>query len=101
MGLDVGDARIGVALADPSDTLATPLNIIRRDAGQPARRVAELVRQHGVTVIVVGLPDNPGGGNSLQEIKTRNFAHRLAAELKKLTGSPAQPAASAPPPAVE
>ena len=59
MALDYGEARIGVALSDPSGMLAQPLeSITRTDPADGAwlERVAALVREHEVSCIVVGLP---------------------------------------------
>ena len=53
LALDHGTARIGCALSDPSGTLATPLPVI--EPPEP-RAVAELVAEHGVERVVVGLP---------------------------------------------
>ena len=57
LGIDVGTVRIGVALSDPDGILATPLETVRRDRGAAhLRRIAELVGEHGVVEVVVGLP---------------------------------------------
>ncbi len=53
LALDHGTARIGCAISDPSGTLATPLPTI--EPPEP-RSVAELVAEHGVELVVVGLP---------------------------------------------
>jgi putative Holliday junction resolvase len=57
LGLDLGDARIGVALSDPERRLAVPAGTIH--VGQPPGElvaVAAIVRERGVTLVVVGLP---------------------------------------------
>jgi putative Holliday junction resolvase len=58
LAVDVGAARVGVALSDPAPILATPLETLRRDAtgGTDLRRLAELVAEHEVVEVVVGLP---------------------------------------------
>lgn len=62
LGLDLGMRRIGVALSDPTGTIATPLaTIVHRGFRQDVDRVAELCRVHGVTRIVVGWPRNMDG----------------------------------------
>ncbi len=61
MGLDYGDRRIGVALSDAMGWTAQPLGMIERDAGGELERIAELVREHEVSEIVVGLPKNMNG----------------------------------------
>jgi putative pre-16S rRNA nuclease len=62
LGLDLGDARIGVAISDPERRLAVPLGTVR--VGQPPgelKAVAALAREHGVTRIVIGLPLSMSG----------------------------------------
>lgn len=78
MALDIGDERIGVALSDESETLATPLEIVRRVPG-PASflRLAEIVRERGVERIVVGLPLLPDGSEGKQVASTRAYVRGL------------------------
>jgi putative Holliday junction resolvase len=57
LGLDLGDARIGVAISDPDRRLAVPLGTIH--VGQPPGEllaIAELVREHEVAAVVIGEP---------------------------------------------
>jgi len=58
LGIDVGERRIGLAVSDPTGTLATPLETLVRRAGKrfPLARVEEIARHHGVEHVVVGLP---------------------------------------------
>jgi putative Holliday junction resolvase len=58
IGLDLGSARIGVAVSDSDRTVATPIEVIprTRDAGAHRRRLAEIVREWEATAVVVGLP---------------------------------------------
>jgi RNAse H-fold protein YqgF len=59
MGLDYGDRNIGVAVSDAFGWTAQGLETVqkRRDGGE-LDRIAELVKEHEVTEIVVGLPKN-------------------------------------------
>ncbi|GIP50446.1 putative Holliday junction resolvase [compost metagenome] len=62
MGLDYGDRRIGVAVSDSLGWTAQGLETIeRRREGSEFERIAELVKQHEVEEIVVGLPKNMNG----------------------------------------
>ncbi|MBW5444991.1 Holliday junction resolvase RuvX [Cohnella sp. CFH 77786] len=62
LGLDYGDKRIGVALSDAFGWTAQGLEMIeRKREGEDIRRIAELVKEHGVEEIVVGLPKNMNG----------------------------------------
>jgi putative holliday junction resolvase len=56
LGLDLGDARIGVAISDEARRMAVPLGTVRTGAPADVRAIADLVREHGVTLVVVGYP---------------------------------------------
>ncbi|HEX6331658.1 MAG TPA: Holliday junction resolvase RuvX [Actinomycetota bacterium] len=56
LGLDLGDARIGVAISDDDRRLAVPLGTVRTGAPADVKAIAGLVREHGVTLVVVGHP---------------------------------------------
>ena len=74
MGLDVGDRRIGVALAD-ADGRALPLTTFQRsaDPARDAAAVQRLVDRHDVTEIVVGLPIDMSGEEGSQAVRTRDW----------------------------
>jgi len=58
LGVDLGERRIGLALSDPSRTVASPLDVLRR-SGDPVadrRAIVEVARAEGAGVVVVGLP---------------------------------------------
>ena len=84
IGIDPGDARIGVARSDPSGFLATPVETVRRGKGDLAR-IARILADEadGSTVleVVVGLPRSLSGREGPAAIKVREFADRLAARL--------------------
>ena len=82
MGIDHGEARIGIAVADSLGMLAHPRETIRVDQkGEKAvlSRIAELVRADKIGVIVVGLPRNMNGTEGPAAVKVRAFADRLRA----------------------
>jgi putative Holliday junction resolvase len=81
LGIDPGDARIGVARSDPSGFLATPVETVRRGKGDLAR-LARLARDDEAVEIVVGLPRSLSGGEGPAAAKTREFATRLAARVR-------------------
>lgn len=58
MGVDFGERRTGVALSDPTGTLASPFETIERRPGRrpPIKALEEIARAHGVGRVVVGLP---------------------------------------------
>jgi putative holliday junction resolvase len=83
LALDYGSARCGVAVSDPSGTLATPLEpVLRPGTKKGLQRVAALVRELGAQRVVVGLPTSLGGGDSAQTRETRSFADRLQAIVR-------------------
>jgi len=79
LALDHGTVRIGCALSDPSGTLATPLPTIEPPE---ARAVVELVDEHGVEKVVVGLPLHLSGEEGSQAGLARSFCRELEAMLK-------------------
>lgn len=56
LGLDLGDARIGVAISDDERRLAVPLGTVRTGAPGDVKAIAGLVAEHEVTLVVVGHP---------------------------------------------
>jgi putative Holliday junction resolvase len=83
LALDYGSARCGVAVSDPTGTLATPLEPVIQPASRKGlRRVAALVEEVGAERVVVGLPLSLSGADSAQTTATRAFAERLGAILR-------------------
>lgn len=84
LGLDPGDARIGVARSDPTGFLATPVETVKRGRGDLARiveilaEIAEDSGESGVLEVVVGLPRSLSGGEGPAAAKVRQWAGRLA-----------------------
>ncbi len=82
LGLDLGDVRIGVAISDPERRLALPLGTVQ--VGRPPgemRAVADLVRQHDVTLVVIGEPVSLDGERRARATHAANFADALRAML--------------------
>jgi putative Holliday junction resolvase len=78
LALDHGSARCGVAVSDPTGTLATPLEpVLRPDTKKGIRRVAALAQELGAERVVVGLPLSLSGDDSAQTTEARAFAERL------------------------
>ncbi len=76
LAVDHGTARCGCAISDPTGTLARPLPVIEPCE---AREVAELVAEHGVELVVVGLPVGLHGEEGAQAALSRAFADEVAA----------------------
>jgi putative Holliday junction resolvase len=75
LALDYGAARCGCAISDPTGILARPLPVI--EPPDP-RAVAELVAEHGVELIVVGLPVGLRGEEGAQAGIVRGFRDEVA-----------------------
>jgi putative holliday junction resolvase len=85
MALDVGEARIGVAVCDPLQLAARPLQVIhRRSRRDDYALLADLVRREEITVLICGLPLNADGTEGDQARTTRKWAMRLAQALRAL-----------------
>ena len=82
LALDFGRARTGVAVSDPSGTIARPLEIVER-AGSEAglARLAELIREEEAERVVVGLPLTLRGERGEQARETEAFVEQLRAVI--------------------
>lgn len=80
LALDYGSARTGVAVSDPTGTVARPLEVVERAATEEGiARVLELARREGVDRIVVGLPITLRGERGSQAEETERFLEALRA----------------------
>ncbi|WP_417519379.1 Holliday junction resolvase RuvX [Minwuia sp.] len=78
LGLDPGTKTIGVALCDPSHTVATPLlTIQRKKAAVDLAELQRLVAEHGIGGIVVGHPLNMDGSSGPRAQAVRAFQRNL------------------------
>ena len=83
LGLDPGDARIGVASSDPSGILATPVETVARGRGD-LDRLQALAEELGAVRIYVGLPRSMSGGEGPSAGKVRAFVRDLAVRVHPL-----------------
>lgn len=82
LALDYGAARTGVAVSDPTGTLARPLRVVERAASEIGmKELAELVRAEEVERVVVGLPLTLRGERGEQAEETERFAQTLESVL--------------------
>ena len=86
MGLDFGSKTIGVAISDPLNVIASPLETIVREKENGLRssfrRIAALAAEYEVGRIVIGLPLNMDDSRGERAIKTEAFAGELARRLE-------------------
>jgi putative pre-16S rRNA nuclease len=83
LGVDYGLKRIGLAVSDPTGTVATPLETVRRRAGKrpPLSRLESIGRELAVDHVVVGLPLDLRGEETEWCAEVRDVGRRLAERL--------------------
>lgn len=84
LGIDFGQARIGIAATDPCGILAHPVESIHLSKTEPLGRIAELVAQKGIRSLVLGLPLRLDGTEGSACEKVRAFGSKLAARFPEL-----------------
>ena len=78
LALDYGSARTGVAVSDPTGTLARPLEVVENASTSAGlRRLAGVIEREGVACIVVGLPVTLRGERGAQAEETEAFIAAL------------------------
>jgi len=81
LGIDLGEARIGLAISDELGMLAHPLETVRvRETPDVISHIVAIAARDGVNVIVVGLPRNMDGSYGPAAEKARAFAEKLRAK---------------------
>ena len=80
MALDYGERRIGVAVSDPTRTIASPLTTLTRRPGKrpPWAEIAKIVEEQEVDAAVVGLPLDLSGDETEWTKEVRGFGDDLA-----------------------
>lgn len=105
LAIDLGERRIGLAVADTASGAVRPLATIRRaDADRDARTISRFAREQGADELVVGLPLNMDGSEGVQAARTREWAAaivdicglRVAWRDERLTTESAERQAGAP-----
>jgi putative Holliday junction resolvase len=85
MGIDLGEARVGIAVSDELGMFAHPRETIHLPARTPGRdqallkRVKALIEQERIAVVVIGLPRNMNGTDGPASAKSRTFAEAIRA----------------------
>jgi len=80
LGIDYGERRVGVAVSDPTGTLASPLPTLKRRAGKrpPLAALEALAQEYEVTTLIMGLPLTPKGEESDWTRTVREVGEALA-----------------------
>lgn len=84
LGIDHGDARIGIAATDDFGILAHPVETIDQSKGVAIERIARLVELRHIRTLVVGLPVRLDGSEGSSAAKVRAFAEQLRLRLPEL-----------------
>jgi putative Holliday junction resolvase len=81
MAIDLGDRRIGIAISDPTGTIASPVGFVERRAGKRPPLTALLAKaaELGAAAFVVGLPLDSDGADTPRSEEARRLAHELSA----------------------
>ena len=77
LGIDHGEARVGVAISDELGMLAHALETIHVKETEPAARVAQLVTERAIGAVIIGLPRNMDGTSGAAADKIKAFAEKL------------------------
>ena len=86
LGIDYGEARVGVAITDPLNITAQGLETIQRNNSDKVvlRRLDEILEEYEIDTIVVGLPLNMNGTISERAEITKKFVHKLKCKYNKI-----------------
>ncbi len=82
LALDVGERRVGIAISDPTGTVARPLQtLVRGSREEDFAAIATLVTEHDVGLVVVGQPLSLDGTEGPQARRVARYAEALVARL--------------------
>ena len=86
LGIDYGDARVGVAITDALNITVQGLETIQRNQSDKnvLKRLDEILKEYEVETIVVGLPLNLKGEKTETTIITEKFIHKLKCKYNKI-----------------
>ena len=82
LGLDLGDAHIGVAISDEARRVAVPLGTVPAGAPQDLKAIAKLIAENDVTAVVVGHPISMSGARGARAHQAEEFAGALRSFLE-------------------
>jgi len=86
LGIDYGDARVGVAICDPLGITAQGLETIHHKGNDKVvlKRLEEIIKEYQVEKIVIGMPYNLNGTESFRVEITKQFIHKLKCKFNKI-----------------
>lgn len=96
LGIDYGEARIGIAATDSVGIMAHPVETIHRHQTDGISRIVQLVQKRGIRTLVLGLPVRMDGTEGTAAAKVRAFGRDFkvirdfAEKIKSAMAAPAQ-----------
>ena len=86
LGIDYGDARVGIAITDELNITAQGLETIQRNQSDKIvlKRLDEILENYDIDTIVVGMPLNMDGTISKRAEITKKFVHKLKCKYNKI-----------------
>lgn len=86
LGIDYGEARVGIAVTDPLGYTAQGVETINHQGSDRVllKRLDEILEQYPVETIVVGMPYNMDGTKSARAEITEKFIHKLKCKYNKI-----------------
>lgn len=86
LGIDYGEARVGIAITDELNITAQGLETIQHNNNDKVilRRLDEIMEQYCVDTIVIGMPIHMNGDKSIRAEKTEKFIHKLKCKYNKI-----------------
>jgi putative Holliday junction resolvase len=78
LGIDPGEARVGIAVSDPRGVVAVPVGVYTRKGEGDAAALSAIARREGAEAIIVGLPLRLDGSEGLQARRARRLGRALA-----------------------
>lgn len=86
LGIDYGDARVGIAISDPLGITAQGLETIHHEGNDKKvlKRLEEIINEYQIDTIVIGMPFNMNGTSSERVEITEKFIHKLKCKFNKI-----------------
>ncbi len=86
LGIDYGEARVGIAISDPLNITAQGLETIQRNGTDKVilKRLDEILSNYEIDTIVVGMPFNLKGEKTVRAEITERFIHKLKCKYNKI-----------------
>ena len=86
LGIDYGDARVGIAITDSLNITAQGLETIQRNGTDKTvlRRLDEILEEYEIDTFVIGMPYNMNGAKTERAEITENFIHKLKCKYNKI-----------------